>query len=101
MVSAMNGWIDGVVTVNHFFVESRAEAAWIRCDVGIDELESIRPDGGVDESLGALKMFGAEGSVGGYSGIIMMFFVVFSKHLGTGEDFTGALGAYMDVGNLA
>ena len=40
-------------------------------------------------------MFGAaEGSVGDDPGIMMMF-------LGTGEDFTGALGVYMDIGNLA
>ena len=62
-------------------VESRAEAGWIRCGLGIDELESIRPDGGVVESLGVLKMFGAEGSVGNYSGIIIMFFVMFSSAL--------------------
>ena len=80
------------VSVIDFFVESRAEAGWIRCEVGINKLESIRQDGGVVESLGALEMFGAEGSVGGYSGIIMMFFVMFFKRLGTGEDFTGALG---------
>ena len=55
---------------------------------------------GVVENLGALKMFGAEGSVGGYLGIIMMFFIMFFKCLGTGENFTGALGVYMDVSNL-
>ena len=46
-------------------------------------------------------MFGAEGSVSGYAGIIMVFFVMFFKCLGTEEDFTGALGADVDVGNLA
>lgn len=30
-------------------------------------------------------MFGAEGSVSGYSGIIMVFFVMFFKCLGTGD----------------
>ena len=89
------------VSVIDFFVESRAEAGWIRREVGINKLESIRLDGGVVESLGALEMFDAEGSVGGYVGIIMIFFVVFFKRLGTGEDFTWALGADVDVGNLA
>ena len=84
-----------------FFVESGAEANRVRCDMGIDKLESVRPDGGVVESLGALEMFGAEGGVDDHPGIMMMLLVMFFECLGTGEDFTGALGAYMDVGNLA
>ena len=73
------------VSVIDFFVDSHAEAGRLRCDVGIDKLEGIRPDGGVVESLGALKMFVAEGSVGGHSGIIVMFSVIFFKCLGTGR----------------
>lgn len=42
------------VSVIDFFVESRAEAGWVGCEVGLDELEGIRPDGGIVESLGAL-----------------------------------------------
>ena len=45
-------------------MESRAEASWVGCDVGVDELEGARPSEGVIESLGALEMFGAEGCVG-------------------------------------
>ena len=45
-------------------------------------------------------MFGAECSVSGYAGIIMVFFVMFFKCLGTGEDFTGALGTDVDASNL-
>ena len=88
------------VFVIDFFVESRAEAGWVGREVGLDELEGIRPGGGVVESLGTLEMFGAEGSVGDDPGIMMMSFVMFFQRLGTGEDFTGALRAYMDVGNL-
>ena len=42
------------VSVIDFFVESRAEAGWVGCEMGVDELEGIRPDGGIVESLGAL-----------------------------------------------
>ena len=89
------------VFVIDFFVESRAEAGWVGREVGLDELEGIRPGGGIVESLGTLEMFGAEGSVSGHSGIIIVLFVMFVKCLGTGEDFTGALGANVDVDNLA
>ena len=64
-------------SVIDFFVESRAEAGRVGCDVGINELEGVRPDGGVVDSLGALEMFGAEGGVGDHPGIAMMFLVMF------------------------
>ena len=41
-------------SVIDFFVESCAEAGWVRCDVVIGELEGIRPDGGLIESLESL-----------------------------------------------
>ena len=52
--------------------------------MGIDELEGVKPDGGVIEILRALEMFdaeGAEGSVGDCTGIVMVFLVMFSSAL--------------------
>ena len=65
------------VSVIDFFMESRAEAGWVGCDVGVNELEGVRIDGGVIESLGVLTIFGAEGHVYDYPGIVMMFSVIF------------------------
>ena len=48
-----------------FCVKSRAEASWVGCDVGVNELEGVRPIGGVIESVRALEMSGVEGRVGG------------------------------------
>ena len=64
------------VSVIDFSIESCAEAGGVGCDVGIGELEGVRPDGGVIESVGASEMFGAEGCVGDYPGIVMMFLVM-------------------------
>ena len=65
------------VSVIGFFMESHAEASWVGCDVGADELEGVKPSGCVIESLGASEMFGADGHIDGYRGIVMMFFVMF------------------------
>ena len=65
------------VSVIDFFMESCAKASWVGCDVGVDELKGTSLSGGVIESLGPLEMFGAEGCVGGYLGVIMMFLVMF------------------------
>ena len=57
-------------------MESCAEASWAGCDVGVNELEGVRPDGGVIESLGALEILGAEGRICDCPGIVMMFLVM-------------------------
>ena len=59
------------------FMESCAEASWAGCDVGVNELEGVRPTGGVIESLGALVVFVTEGCAGDYLCVVMMFLVMF------------------------
>ena len=59
-------------------MESRAEVSWVGCNVVFDELKGVSPSGVVTESLGTLEMFGAEGCVGGHSGVVVVFLIVFS-----------------------
>ena len=63
--------------VIEFLMDSHAEAGWIGCDVDVDGLKGVSPSGGVIESLGTLEMFGAEGCIGGYPSVVMVFLVVF------------------------
>ena len=58
-------------------MKSRAEASWVGCNVGVDELKGVSPSGGAIDDLGPLEIFGAEGCVGGYPGVVMMFLVMF------------------------